>query len=140
MNTDFLRFTACDIIIVIISIDDYYGRSEFSIIHNEVEKKQSMITENRKSFELCTGNVAARIFGLELCGELKYPNATTVSTGPYYPLTGPTSLSLFLYKRDTHSGYTLLAKKVEVSNDLANVRKMYKLDLISYLNCNRLTV
>ncbi|XP_076436385.1 uncharacterized protein LOC143275928 [Babylonia areolata] len=87
--------------------------SEFSIVHNTVEKKQKMITENRKTVKVCTGELASRITGLELCGELQYPNASTRVSGPYYPFTGPTSLSVALYKRDTHTSYKLLAKRVE---------------------------
>ncbi|XP_076472801.1 uncharacterized protein LOC143302134 isoform X1 [Babylonia areolata] len=87
--------------------------SEFSIVHNTVEKKQKMITENRKTVKVCTGELASRITGLELCGELQYPNASTRVSGPYFPFTGPTSLSLALYKRDTHTSYKLLAKRVE---------------------------
>ncbi|XP_076472286.1 uncharacterized protein LOC143301780 [Babylonia areolata] len=87
--------------------------SEFSIVHNTVEKKQKMITENRKTVKVCTGELASRITGLELCGELQYPNASTRVSGPYYPFTGPTSLSLALYKRDTHTSYKFLAKSVE---------------------------
>ncbi|KAL8574772.1 hypothetical protein ACOMHN_035315 [Nucella lapillus] len=87
--------------------------SEFSIVHNKVEKKQKMITENRQTVKLCTGQAASRITGLELCGELQYPNASARASGPYFPLTGPTSVSVALYKRDSHSGYKLLAKRVE---------------------------
>ncbi|KAL8574776.1 hypothetical protein ACOMHN_035319 [Nucella lapillus] len=87
--------------------------SEFSIVHNKVEKKQKMITENRQTVKLCTGQAASRIIGLELCGELQYPNASARASGPYFPLTGPTSVSVALYKRDSHSGYKLLAKRVE---------------------------
>ncbi|KAK7094147.1 hypothetical protein V1264_007812 [Littorina saxatilis] len=87
--------------------------SEFSIVHNQVEKKQQMITENRQSVKMCTGDVTSHITGLELCGELQYPNASTSVSGPYFPLTGPTSLSVTLYKRDTHTSYKLLAKRVE---------------------------
>eukprot|EP00745_Piridium_sociabile_P044468 TRINITY_DN93421_c0_g1_i8.p1 TRINITY_DN93421_c0_g1~~TRINITY_DN93421_c0_g1_i8.p1 ORF type:complete len:138 (-),score=33.61 TRINITY_DN93421_c0_g1_i8:10-423(-) len=88
--------------------------SEFSIVHNSVEKKQKMIMENRQSVKVCTGEAASRLSGLELCGELQFPNASSRVSGPYFPFTGPTSLSLALYKRDTHTSYKLLAKRVEV--------------------------
>ncbi|KAK7501815.1 hypothetical protein BaRGS_00006901, partial [Batillaria attramentaria] len=88
-------------------------RSEFAIVHNTVEKEQKMITDNRQTIKLCTGDMAARVVGLELCGELQYPNASTTENGPYFPFTGPTSLTIALYKKDTHSRYKLLAKRVE---------------------------
>ncbi|KAL8597069.1 hypothetical protein ACOMHN_057558 [Nucella lapillus] len=87
--------------------------SEFSIVHNKVEKKQKMITENRQTVKLCTGQAASRITGLELCGEVQFPNASSRQSGPYFPFTGPSSLSLALYKRDTHTSYKLFAKRVE---------------------------
>nr|KAG5710083.1 hypothetical protein BaRGS_030159 [Batillaria attramentaria] len=77
------------------------------------EKEQKMITDNRQTIKLCTGDMAARVVGLELCGELQYPNASTTENGPYFPFTGPTSLTIALYKKDTHSRYKLLAKRVE---------------------------
>ena len=89
-------------------------------MHNKVEKKQKMITENRQTVKMCTGDMAARITGLELCGELQYPNASTSASGPYFPFTGPTSLSVTLYKRDTLTSYKLLAKRVEVSAHFGN--------------------
>ena len=88
--------------------------SEFSIVHNKVEKKQEMITENRQSLKLCTGEAASRLTGLELCGELQFPNASIKESGPYFPFTGPSRMSLTLHKRDTHTGYKLLAKNVQV--------------------------
>ena len=74
-----------------------------------------MITDNRQTMTVCTGEAASRLTGLELCGQLQFPNASTQVSGPYFPFTGPSSASLTLYKRDTHTGYKLLAKRVEVS-------------------------
>jgi hypothetical protein len=84
-----------------------------------VEKKQKMMTENRRTMKVCSGDMVAMVTGLELCGELSYPNASQSVQGPYYPLTGPTSLSVTLQKKDAHSSYKLLAKRVEVCCDPA---------------------
>ncbi|GFS10552.1 microsomal triglyceride transfer protein large subunit [Elysia marginata] len=89
------------------------ARSKFFILHNNVEQEQKMITENRKEFELCTCAKTAEITGAVLCGQISFPNASMQSEGPYFPLTGPSSASLVLRKTDTHSGYKLLAKRVE---------------------------
>ena len=75
-----------------------------------------MITENRKEFEMCTGDMVSKVIGLELCGQLQFPNASMHPSGPYFPLTGPSSVSVVLHKRDSHTGYKLLAKRVEVSS------------------------
>ena len=73
-----------------------------------------MITDNRRDVKMCTGKFVSKVTGLELCGELSYPNASTTETGPYFPFTGPVSLSVALFKRDSHTSYKLLAKRVEV--------------------------
>ena len=75
-----------------------------------------MITENRKEFKMCTGDMVSKVIGLELCGQLQFPNASMHPSGPYFPLTGPSSMSLVLHKRDSHTGYKLLVKRVEVSS------------------------
>ena len=73
-----------------------------------------MITENRKEFELCSSDKLSEITGAVLCGQISYANASMQNEGPYFPLTGPSSASLVLRKTDTHSGYKLLMKRIEV--------------------------
>ncbi|XP_012935328.2 uncharacterized protein LOC101854071 [Aplysia californica] len=91
----------------------FNARSKFFILHNDVEQEQAMITENRQEFKMCSGGQLADLSGMELCGELTFANASMKTTGPYFPLTGPTSGSLTLYKRDSHKGYKIFAKRVE---------------------------
>nr|KAG5709527.1 hypothetical protein BaRGS_001577 [Batillaria attramentaria] len=88
-------------------------RTQFFILSSDDEKEQKMITENRKEHEVCTGDMVAQVTGLEVCGQLSFPNASMKESGPYFPLTGPASFSVILHKRDSHSGYKLLAKRVE---------------------------
>ena len=90
-------------------------RSKFFILHNNMEQEQDMITENRQEFKVCSGSDLATVAGIELCGELSFPNASQVSDSPYFPMTGPSSASLTLYKKDSHNGYKIFAKRVEVS-------------------------
>ena len=73
-----------------------------------------MITENKRSHTVCSGDKLAKISGLELCGEVSYPNASLVENAPYFPLTGPVSASVILYKRDTLTGYKLEARSTHV--------------------------
>ena len=75
-----------------------------------------MITDNRKEFQECTGSTVAKVTGLELCADLQFPNASMQSSGPYFPLTGPSSVSVMLHKRDSLTGYKLMAKRVEVGS------------------------
>ncbi|XP_012938169.2 apolipophorins-like [Aplysia californica] len=87
--------------------------SKFFIIHNDVEKEQAMMADNRQEYKVCSGGQLATIFGMEMCGELSFPNASMATTGPYFPLTGPTSGSLTLYKKDSHKSYKIFVKRVE---------------------------
>ncbi|XP_050402855.1 uncharacterized protein LOC126819071 [Patella vulgata] len=88
-------------------------KSSFFTIMGDVEKEQEMIKNNYKTRSFCSGKKMADLTGVELCGELSYPNASMVDAAPYFPFTGPVSMSLILHKRDTHSGYKLLAKRLE---------------------------
>jgi hypothetical protein len=75
-----------------------------------------MITENRQTYNACTGNKLAKITGIELCSELSYPNASLVENAPYFPLTGPIKAGLSLYKRDKEmKGYKIEARSTHVS-------------------------
>ncbi|KAK6188791.1 hypothetical protein SNE40_004897 [Patella caerulea] len=88
-------------------------KSSFFTIMGDVEKEQEMIKNNYKTRSFCSGKKMADITGVELCGELSYPNASMVDAAPYFPFTGPVSMSLILHKRDSHSGYKLMAKRLE---------------------------
>ncbi|XP_067677415.1 uncharacterized protein [Haliotis asinina] len=85
--------------------------TEFFSIHGDHEKKEDLVTGNRKKLKLCTGARAAIITGLELCNEFQWPSASMVDDAPYFPFTGPFSQSLVLHKRDRHTGYTIMAKQ-----------------------------
>ncbi|KAJ8316557.1 hypothetical protein KUTeg_005894 [Tegillarca granosa] len=51
-----------------------------------MEREQQMITENRKTKTVCTGDKMAKITGLELCGEVQFPNASLKADAPYFHL------------------------------------------------------
>ncbi|XP_046557711.1 apolipophorins-like [Haliotis rubra] len=85
--------------------------TEFFSIHGDQQKKQDLVTGNRKRLELCTGARLATITGLELCNEFQWPSTSMVDDAPYFPFTGPFSQSLVLHKRDTHAGYKFFAKR-----------------------------
>ncbi|CAG5134991.1 unnamed protein product [Candidula unifasciata] len=91
----------------------FNAKSQFFIIHNDIEKEQEMVKENYQEHKLCSGDKVATIIGVELCGELKFPNASSYPNAPYFPLTGPVSFSVMTYRRDTHTSYKLLAKRKE---------------------------
>ncbi|XP_067677413.1 uncharacterized protein [Haliotis asinina] len=84
--------------------------TEFFSIHGNLARKQDLVTGNRKKLELCTGTRLSTITGLELCNEFQWPSASMVEESPYFPFTGPFSQSLVLHKRDSHTGYMIMAK------------------------------
>ena len=90
-------------------------RSSFFTLHNHQEKEQKMITENQQRSALCSSSKLVTVTGLELCGEITYPNASLKSDAPYFPLTGPVTAGVFLYNRDTHRKYKMVARSLHVS-------------------------
>lgn len=73
-----------------------------------------MITDNTKYKKVCTGDKLMKIVGMELCGEVKFANASHRSDAPYFPLTGPVAMGLVLHKRDSHSGFVFETKLIKV--------------------------
>lgn len=101
-------------------------RSEFMLLHNKVVEKLVFNSTDHRNILLCTGNTTARVSGLELCGQLVFHNA---------PLNVvfcnvPSEVTLALHKRDTHSGYKLLAKNIKLS-----LVCMYTCVLVSLCMC-----
>lgn len=90
------------------------NRTAFFTVHRESEREQKMITANRQTKKVCSGDKLAKITGLELCAELQYPNASLIADAPYFPMTGPVSAGLTLLKRDTHASYNMEYKFVKV--------------------------
>ncbi|XP_071162849.1 uncharacterized protein [Mytilus edulis] len=88
-------------------------KTAFFTVHRESEREQKMITANRQTKKVCSGDKLAKITGLELCAELQYPNASLIADAPYFPMTGPVSAGLTLLKRDTHASYNMEYKFVK---------------------------
>ncbi|KAG1669608.1 Apolipophorin [Nymphon striatum] len=70
------------------------------LIHQDVEYPQKGIEEERTEMNKCTGDLISTITGMELCGELQFPNASLKYDSPYFPMTGPTKFSIYLKKTD----------------------------------------
>ena len=79
-----------------------------------MEQEQALITKNRQQYKVCTGDKLATVAGFQLCGEMSFPNASQFQDAPYFPLTGPSSVSVTFLKRDSHHKYKIFAKKVDV--------------------------
>ena len=103
---------------------NFHFRSSFFTIHNNLEKEQKMVTENQQTKRLCSSDKLVTITGLELCGELQYPNASMKSDAPYFPMTGPVTAGVYLYNRDTHRKYKMETRflHVSISPDILSVK------------------
>ncbi|XP_063426893.1 apolipophorins-like [Mytilus trossulus] len=85
----------------------FEAKTSFFTVHRDETREQKMVTQNRQTKKLCTGDDIAHVTGLELCGEISYPNASLKADSPYFPLTGPLTAGVTLYKRDSHTGYKM---------------------------------
>ncbi|CAH1773813.1 unnamed protein product [Owenia fusiformis] len=85
----------------ILSVDN-----KFFVFRKSIPVEQKM-AEQKVEASKCTGDMIAKVTGLELCGALSYTSTA--------PITGPSSVKVSLNKRDTHTGYefttTFMAKK-----------------------------
>ncbi|CAG2186504.1 unnamed protein product [Mytilus edulis] len=88
-------------------------KTAFFTVQRESESEQKMITANRQTKKVCSGDKLAKITGLELCVEVHYPNASLKADAPYFPMTGPVSAGVTLLKRDTHESYNMEYKFVK---------------------------
>lgn len=72
-----------------------------------------MLREGRIEKRACFDSSIVKVTGLELCGAVSLPHAYKVKTAPWYPLTGPSSVSLVLNKKDTFTGFHFDGKYVK---------------------------
>ncbi|KAI8787576.1 apolipophorin [Biomphalaria glabrata] len=86
----------------------FNAKSQFFIVHNEVEKEQEMIKTNYKQYKWCT-----EILAVEFCGDVQFPNASTMADAPYFPLTGPVKVNVMSFRKDTHTAYKFYAQRTE---------------------------
>lgn len=51
-------------------------RSKLYTVHQEMEMEQQGVQEDRTDVQLCSGDWLARSLGIQLCGEIGFPNAS----------------------------------------------------------------
>ncbi|XP_041360319.1 uncharacterized protein LOC121376501 [Gigantopelta aegis] len=91
-------------------IEIFDFKSRFFITHDNHQREQKMIEANRKYKLVCWGTRLAKLTGVELCGEMGFPNASMNTKSPYFPFTGPVNIAFVLHKRDIHYGYKMVIK------------------------------
>merc|ERR1712142_1046325 len=93
----------------------FHGMTKFFVKHHKTEREQRMITQDAITMSKCTGETFAAITGLEMCGEVRLPNAAMVKTAPYFPLTGPVNMRLAIAKKDAKlTSYDFEASRTSV--------------------------
>ncbi|XP_060558872.1 apolipophorins-like isoform X2 [Ruditapes philippinarum] len=84
--------------------------SSIYIVRTDSELEQTKIGKHKRNLSYCYKQMT--VAGLELCAEVEYPLHSVTSTTPYFPLTGPFGAGVYLYNRDTHVKYIIVAKSV----------------------------
>jgi len=93
----------------------FHGMTKFFVKHHNTEREQRMITQDAITMSKCSGETLAAITGLEMCGEIRLPNAAMVKTAPYFPLTGPVNMRLAIAKKDAKlTSYDFEASRTSV--------------------------
>ncbi|XP_074643894.1 uncharacterized protein LOC141900764 [Tubulanus polymorphus] len=86
------------------------AETKFFTLHRQAEREQKMLSANPVVKEKCTGAGLSKVLGVELCGHVQYPGQALTTETPFYPLTGPSKLSIGLQKTDAHTSYQFEAK------------------------------
>ena len=84
------------------------------MVYRDFEKEQQMITDNKHQETKCTSDRIRKIFGLEFCAKVYYPDTGEAEGTPGFPLIGPAGVSVAMYKRDVPNGYKVEAKTIKV--------------------------
>jgi len=86
------------------------AETKFYTIHRQAEREQKMLSVHPVVKEKCTGEGLSKVLGVELCGHVQYPGQAVTTEAPFYPLTGPSKLNVYLQKTDAHTSYQFEAK------------------------------
>ncbi|GFR65207.1 apolipophorin [Elysia marginata] len=92
------------------SMDVLNVKSEFYIQHDKEDHAMDMNKEKPISDSSCSSESTLRALGYQACAEYSY--VPTTDNSPYYPFTGPTSVSLTVHKKDAPRGYKFIGKHI----------------------------
>ncbi|KAF4523962.1 hypothetical protein B566_EDAN012435 [Ephemera danica] len=74
--------------------------SERFIFNGDKVSRLPDLTPDRETYVECTGEFADKLFGVKICSEVSYPNASLVETSPYFPLSGDSHINITIVKTD----------------------------------------
>lgn len=89
-------------------------RSEFFIVHDNVQEKQMLLKEKSVTESKCTDKALLKVIGYEACIKTSYMDSSQNKESPFFPLTGPATYSVILNKKDVPRGFKLLGKYITV--------------------------
>lgn len=96
-------------------------RSKLYLVHGSEEREPKVDKKGETNIKSCTGSMTRRIFGIELCSELRLP--------PYkpntalHPVNGPANFNIYIQKTDPQlKSYTFDA---EWKLELVSIEKIH---------------
>ncbi|XP_060075290.1 apolipophorins-like [Ylistrum balloti] len=88
-------------------------KTAFFLIKNDSHREEIIITKNKQSQRLCTGDLVSTLSGLQLCSELEFLNTSLLKDVPPFLQAGSSNIKIHLLKMDNMSGYKLAARFIK---------------------------
>ncbi|CAH1244201.1 CTD-3088G3.8 [Branchiostoma lanceolatum] len=98
-------------------------QSKLFLINQDQEREVRGVEADRVDESACTGTWGIETFGLQMCGEVQYPNPRLEDETPYVPLTGPMSASITLNKADAGLDSYVMEARYNIKPSRVNGKK-----------------
>ncbi|XP_078574880.1 apolipophorins-like isoform X1 [Branchiostoma floridae x Branchiostoma japonicum] len=98
-------------------------QSKLFLINQDQEEEVRGVEADRVDESTCTGTWGIETFGLQMCGEVQYPNPRLEDETPYMPLTGPMSASVTLNKADPGLDSYVMEARYNIKPSRVNGKK-----------------
>ncbi|XP_078656508.1 apolipophorins-like isoform X3 [Branchiostoma floridae x Branchiostoma belcheri] len=98
-------------------------QSKVFLINQDQEYEVRGVAAGRVDESACSGTWGIETFGLQMCGEVQYPNPRLDDQTPYMPLTGPMSASVTLNKADAGLDSYVMEARYNIKPSRVNGKK-----------------
>ncbi|GFO03307.1 apolipophorin [Plakobranchus ocellatus] len=88
-------------------------KSEFFIQHDKEDRSLEMHTGRQVRRQSCSSEQTLEIVGYQTCAEASFVRTPEGESSPYYPFTGPTTISFTVHKKDAPRGFKFTAKYIK---------------------------
>lgn len=75
-----------------------YFRSKVYLVHGNEEREQKVDKKGETNLKTCSGQTISKLFGVELCSELRIPPYKPNSA--MHPVNGPANFNIYIKKTD----------------------------------------